>query len=406
MAKIKYSWTRIDREGKPLWTLTPSAIEPPFEFNNQQKEAIDKAVAWYHGFQNYEHRKQVFFLAGYAGTGKTSVAKTIADLCAPAYRVVFVAPTGKAASRLRQKGCRGAKTLHQVIYNVRGEDEDGDPIFIGKGALDEGPTLIVCDEASMLGEWDNKQLMSHGICVLALGDTGQVPPVKQAAVYVKGREDVLLTEIERQNANSNIVRASMFVRQGKRIPYREYDDFRVRNYVSDADLIEHAGEFAQILCSRNDTRHAYNKRIRALLGFTGELPNIGEKIVCTFNQHKADLMNGEQGIVLRYGEMPLAEYEDNEEPTMLVYIKSLTTGKEMSAKFNPASFDKNEAVRLVAQKSVGGFDYGNVLTIHKSQGSEWQHILVIEEQLRSNYAELMYTAYTRAIDRCTVYRPS
>ncbi len=382
------------------------ATENIIEFNSQQKAAIEKAVTWYKGWMTYQHRKQVFFLAGFAGTGKTSVARTIADLCAPAHRVVYIAPTGKAASRLRQKGCRGAKTLHQFIYNVRGEDEDGDPIFIGKGALDEGPTLIIVDEASMVGEYDNKQLLSHGICVLALGDTGQVRPVKQAAVYVKGTEDVLLTEIERQNANSNIVRASMFVRDNMIIPYREYDDFRVRDNMSKEDLLEHVGEDGQILCSRNDTRQSINARIRKLLGHEGDLPCIGEKVVCKFNQHALNFMNGEQGIVLGYSEMPLSEREDDQsdEACMLIKLKSLTTGKPITVKFNPHAFDKNPDVRAVAVKSVGGFDFGYVLTIHTSQGSEWDKVFIIEEKLRSEYAELMYTAYTRAISRCTVFR--
>lgn len=384
------------------------ATDNIIEFNSQQKAAIEKAVEWYKGWMDYRHRDQVFFLAGYAGTGKTSVARTIADFCAPAHRVVYIAPTGKAASRLRQKGCRGAKTLHQFIYNVRGEDEEGDPIFINKGALDEGsPTLVVMDEASMVGEWDNKQLLSHGICILALGDTGQVRPVKQAAVYVRGREDVLLTEIERQNANSNIVRASMFVRDGKRLPYREYEDFRIRPTMTDDDLREHSGEDGQILCSYNNTRQFTNHRVRKMLGFEGELPQVGEKVVCMFNQHKFNFMNGEQGIVLGYGEVDLAEREDDQSDidVILIKLKSLTTGKQIQVKFNPLSFSKDDVVRAEALKGVGGFDFGYALTIHKSQGSEWDKILLIEENVKSDYAELMYTAYTRAISRVTVYRP-
>lgn len=384
------------------------ATDNIIEFNSQQKAAIEKAVGWYKGWMDYKHRNQVFFLAGYAGTGKTSVAKTIADLCAPAHRVVYIAPTGKAASRLRQKGCRNAKTLHQFIYNVRGEDEEGDPIFINKGFLEEGPTLIVMDEASMVGEWDNKQLLSHGICILALGDTGQVRPVKQAAVYVRGREDVLLTEIERQNANSNIVRASMFVRDGKRLPYREYDDFRIRPTMTDDDLREHSGEDGQILCSYNITRQFTNQRVRKMLGFKGELPEVGEKVVCMFNQHKFNFMNGEQGIVLGYADTPLDQRDDDESDldVIMITLKSLTTGKTISVKFNPLSFSKDEVVRAEAMKGAGGFDFGYALTIHKSQGSEWDKILLIEENVKSDYAELMYTAYTRAINRVTVYRPN
>src|SRR5579872_2854359 len=191
------------------------------DFNDQQKAAITAAVEWYKGWRDKRHKKQVFFLAGFAGTGKTTVARFIAALCAAEHRVVFIAPTGKAASRLRQKGCKHAKTMHQFIYNVRGEDEEGDPIFVGKGSLEESPLLVVCDEVSMIGDYDNKQLMSHGIPILALGDIGQIPPVKASAAYTEENVDFLLTDIMRQEADSNIVRASMFVRSGKRLPVRE-----------------------------------------------------------------------------------------------------------------------------------------------------------------------------------------
>lgn len=376
-----------------------------FEFNDQQKEAIAAAVEWYKGWQDRKHTKQVFFLAGFAGTGKTSVAQTIAELCAPASRVVYIAPTGKAASRLRQKGCANAKTLHQFVYNVRGEDAEGDPIFVGKGVLEEQPLLVVMDEASMVGEWDNKQLLSHRIPVLALGDTGQIPPVKAASVYHEGNEDFLLTDIMRQDADSNIVRASMFVRSGKRLPVREYDDVRVRESLTDDDYLEHAGKDGQIICSFNNTRTATNSRMRRLLGFSGNLPQVGEKVVCLFNQHGYNFMNGEQGIVVGYSEVPDSEREDDDESGMLIELDSLTDGKRRKVKFNPLSFDSDFDTRVAAAKSVGGFDFGYALTIHKSQGSEWDNVLIIEEIMRGNdYAKMMYTAVTRAIKRVTILR--
>lgn len=375
------------------------------DFNDQQKAAIAKAVKWFKDWQDYKHRDQIFFLAGFAGTGKTSVAMEIAEKCAPIHRVVFIAPTGKAASRLRQKGCRTAKTLHQFLYNVRGEDEDGDPIFIGKGALEESPILVVMDEASMVGQYDNDQLKSHGIAILALGDTGQLRPVKAPAVYTKGREDVLLTQIER-NAG-NIVRASMFVREGKRLPPREYDDFCVRiGRPTDEDLLAHANEQGQVLCARNATRVDYNTRIRKMLGYTNHVPEIGEKVVCLFNQHGHGFMNGEQGIVQGYADIKDYEKEDNQSPDLMyLNIKSLTDGKNKTVKFNPLSFDKDPDVRAAAAKAVGGFDFGWALTIHKAQGSEWDNILLVEETIPGgDYAELMYTGITRAIKRCTLYR--
>ena len=162
-----------------------------------------------------------------------------------------------------------------------------------------------------------------------------------------------------------------------------------------------------MLCSFNKTRIGVNTRMRSLLGFTGNLPMKGEKVVCTFNQHGYNFMNGEQGIVIGYDTVEDSEREDDDESGMLIEIKSLTDGKVRKVKFNPLSFDHDFDVRTEAMKSVGGFDFGYALTVHKSQGSEWPNVLVIEEIMRGNdYAKMMYTAITRAITRLTIIRDS
>jgi len=387
--------------------MTEQTEAPAIQFNAEQLNAIAEAVHWFKGWHMKKHRKQAFFLAGFAGTGKTTVAQEIArQISAFLARsveatVIFIAPTGKAASRLRQKGCKGARTMHQVIYNVRGEDEDGEPIFIGKGVLDEMPRLFILDEASMVGEHDNRQLLGHGVPVLALGDFGQVDPVRDAGVYVEGKEDVLLQTIER-NAG-NIVRASMFVRKGNRLPPREYDDVKVyKRYPKIDELVRHSGEDGQIICCYNNTREETNARVRKALGYSGPLPQVGEKVVCMFNQHGYNFMNGEQGIVIDYEEIPEEDRDEQgeDEGKMLIRLKSLTNGKEILVKFNPASFSEDEDIRKSAQKTPGGFDFGYALTTHKAQGSEWPYVLVIEEFL-GNYAKIAYTQITRAITHLT-----
>jgi exodeoxyribonuclease-5 len=374
------------------------------QFNPQQKRAVELAVSWYKGWADRSHRKQIFRLGGYAGTGKTTVARVIAELCGGQRKVVFIAPTGKAASRLRQKGCAYAKTMHSFIYNVRGEDEEGEPIFSAKGALDERPVLVIMDEASMVGEYDRKNLLMHGIPILEIGDPGQIPPVKDKQVFTLDSLDFVLEDIER-NAG-NIVKASMFIRQGKRLPVREYDDARVREgKPDDATMREHLGEDAVILCAFNSSREWMNERARRLLGFSGDIPQVGEKVVCTFNQHGYGWMNGEQGIIINYYDIPDEEKDDENEDCMFATIKSLTDGKERRIMFNPLSFSPDGEQKKAAQRSIGGVDYGYCLTVHKSQGSEWPRVMIIEETLRGvPYEQMMYTAVTRAIDQFTLYR--
>jgi exodeoxyribonuclease-5 len=377
------------------------------QFNSEQIEGINSIVSWFKGWMARRHRKQVFFLTGRAGTGKTSLARAAATKCCSSYQVVFIAPTGKAASRLRQKGCTGAKTLHQFIYNPRGEDEEGDPIFVEKGYLKDGkPLLVVLDEASMVGEYDMRNLLKHDIAVLALGDLGQLEPVKASAFLKPEAVDFELTQIMRQAELSNIVRAAGFVRDGKMVPFREYPDVQIRKGEAPIeDLLDHIGEDAQILCSYNDTRKRVNNLIRQALGHTAPLPQPGEKVMCWFNQHDRGFMNGEQGIVLRFEDMRSEEQEETDSGDELIWLfmKSLTDGRERKVKFNPLSFSDDEEMMKAAIKAPGGFQFGYCATVHKSQGSEWDRGLVIEEMM-GNYSKLMYTAYTRFIKNLRVWR--
>ncbi len=380
------------------------------DFNEGQLEAIERIHKWYSDYVMGRSEKRMFTLAGYAGTGKTSVAKTAAIKCVGGesmlYRVAFIAPTGKAASRLRQKGCIGAKTLHQFLYRVLGEDEEGDPQFAEKVKHDEHPSLVVCDEGSMVGEYDLKSLLRRGIPVLRLGDTGQLDPVKSPNALTPDKVDFELTEIMRQAGESNIIRAASFVRQGKILPFREYEDVQVRPGMPPIDeLLGHVDEASQIICSYNTTRVALNNDIRKALGHEGVTPMVGEKVMCWFNQHGKNFMNGEQGIVLAFDEPESDERAEGDAQQMLMLtLRSLTDGRERRVKFNPLSFDADPDVAKEAMKSAGGFQYGYVATTHKAQGSEWPRVLVVEEPM-GNIAKLFYTQYTRAMQNLRIYRP-
>lgn len=380
------------------------------EFNQGQLDAIERIHKWYSDYVMGRSRKQTFFLTGSAGTGKTSVAKAAVAKCVGGesmlYRATFIAPTGKAASRLRQKGCAGAKTLHQFVYRVLGEDEEGDPTFMEKVKHDETPSIVCLDEVSMVGDYDLKTLKRRGIPVLMLGDLKQVPPVKAVHGVTADDVDFELTEIMRQAGESNIIRAAMFMSQGKQLPFREYNDVQVRGGMPPLeDLLDHVGEDSQILCSYNSTRVGLNNDIRKALGFEGPTPQKGEKVMCWFNQHGKNFMNGEQGIVVDYREPETEEVAEGDAQQMLMLIlKSLTDGRERTVKFNPLSFDADPDVAKEALKAPGGFQFGYLATIHKSQGSEWPRVLMVEERM-GDYAKLGYTGATRAMHNLRIYRP-
>src|SRR5689334_16182935 len=99
----------------------PSARPRRMQWSPKQDAALRSVADWLKGGD-----RQVFRLFGYAGTGKTTLARHIAENADG--DVVFAAFTGKAAHVMRGKGCTGASTIHSLIYRMRGEDEDG-PTF-------------------------------------------------------------------------------------------------------------------------------------------------------------------------------------------------------------------------------------------------------------------------------------
>jgi len=84
------------------------------KWSNQQQSAINSVYSW------FKHSdKQIYRLFGYAGVGKTTLAKEVASLGT----TLFCAFTGKAAYVLRQKGCE-AFTIHQLIYQAKEKSRD------------------------------------------------------------------------------------------------------------------------------------------------------------------------------------------------------------------------------------------------------------------------------------------
>jgi exodeoxyribonuclease-5 len=72
--------------------------------------------------------EQVFRLFGFAGTGKTTLARHIAEDIDG--NVIFCAFTGKAASVMRSKGCEDASTIHSLIYRSREIQGEEEPTFV------------------------------------------------------------------------------------------------------------------------------------------------------------------------------------------------------------------------------------------------------------------------------------
>src|SRR4051794_17930041 len=119
-------------------------------FTPHQDAALKAVAAWLKQKPGRGGTPQIFRLFGYAGTGKTTLARHLAQDVHG--KVLFAAFTGKAALVMRSKGCRDASTIHSLIYRPL-ESEDKQPSFeLSDDAPARQGKLIVIDECSMVDE--------------------------------------------------------------------------------------------------------------------------------------------------------------------------------------------------------------------------------------------------------------
>src|SRR5215831_18514137 len=181
-------------------------------FTPHQDAALTAASDWFKGARG---SASTFRLFGYAGTGKTTLAKHIAE--GVDGKVLFAAFTGKAACVMRSKGCLGASTIHSLIYRPLESKEEQPSFELWQQAPASNAKLIIIDECSMVDAELGRDLMSFGVPLLVLGDPAQLPPIQGGGFFTDAKPDAMLTEVHRQARDNPIVRLSMDVREGKRL---------------------------------------------------------------------------------------------------------------------------------------------------------------------------------------------
>lgn len=391
----------------------------------QQKQALDRVGRWLQA-----RDKPVFQLAGFAGTGKTTLARHLAESVTGS--VYFAAYTGKAAHVLSKAGCTNVSTIHKLIYTPKDRSKQRlkeleaeraelltqDPVpmalveKVDKAIEDEkrnlhrpmfqlnhesplyDAALLVVDEYSMIDETMGEDLLSFECPILALGDPGQLPPVR-GKPFFRGQPDILLTEIHRQAADNPIIRMSQEVRSGNPLRPGNYGDSRVIPYgrLAREELADMVLSTDQLLVGKNATRGSSNARVRQLLERSGPYPNKGDKLVCLRNNHEHGLLNGQMWFARENAQDGLGDY--------LVLDLEGEEGGHVSVLAHPDYFDGGKP-NIWTRKEAEEFDYGYALTVHKSQGSQWSNVLLFDEWYGKDRRQWLYTAVTRAAERIDV----
>lgn len=374
------------------------------DFSPQQDQALIEVNRWIKSGES-----QIFRLFGYAGTGKTTLARHLAE--GVDGDVLFAAFTGKAAQVLRSKGAKKASTIHSLIYRPRGEETIEDEQTGKKNVLPtfslnrQSPVskadLIIIDECSMVDEELGRDLMSFGTPILVLGDPGQLPPVSGGGFFTEHEPDILLEEVHRQARDNPIIELAQMVREGREIMIGDFGDTAkiipkskvTSELVLDAD---------QVLVGTNRTRRSYNMRLRELNDFDGPLPAAGDKLVCLRNDNAKGLLNGSLWQV--------TSAPRTTKPTMNLLVRAEDEGIERNSakiKLLKAVFEEpGVEIPWQLRRRHDDFDYGYALTVHKAQGSQWDEVVLFDESyaFREHRQRWLYTAVTRAAERLTIVK--
>lgn len=451
----------------------------------QQDKALKAISAWFNSSD-----RQMFRLFGYAGTGKTTLARQIMEDIGQEYvaapgkptdddpnppprnveTIRFCAYTGKAAHVLRSKQCSPSSTIHSLIYNTHPElaltedgvragwavdyalahnwvDENGlsDLLYnCWQKALKHGnpwtmqppqmgdlekygkakpstlathrlvtewnedsdasrAKLIIVDECSMVDEEMAQDLLRYGKKILVLGDPAQLPPVGGNGYFIDAEPDMMLTEVHRQAKDDPIIALATMAREGQFPKRGSYGLSQVinadqRDRAQMAELMLGAD---QILVGKNATRRMFNARMRQLKGFSGDVPMQGEKVICLKNNHMDNLFNGSMWTVAQPAiaegdvlELSLKDEEGRLRPAPVRAYASLFAPEE-----TPVAFGRSD--------EGNQFTYGYAITTHKSQGSQWDNVVLWNQAgtFREDRWKWLYTGITRAAKQLTLVYP-
>lgn len=380
--------------------------------SRDQVEAIEALV------RALEDGQRHVLLKGPAGTGKTTIVQHIAQAMADrGYAIQYMAPTGKAAARLSEVTRQPASTVHSKLFRTVSVDRKGNPHFKDPKQLGEGKVVYFLDEGSMVGKRLFQQILDNlhpAAKLVVAGDHAQLPPVADTWGPDFDNPTAELTTVHRQGTGDPILDIVTEVRKGVPLPKEDVEGkdgkyYRRRSGTKKSAalwLTEHLSndEDAAVLCYSNKSRIAINKLARVQLGFDDSKIVAGEQMIVKTNNRFLGRSNGE---IFRVNRV------ENYRGLAGACLLHTDNGVILTA---PDLIGEDKKKFLKRKKLLGSkiderlwcrVDYAYALTVHTSQGSEYDHVcFVIDGTFRwmiqtgrmsyEDACRLCYTALTRA----------
>lgn len=372
--------------------MTPTSNPNELTLSPEQQLAVGFIGEWFHYAFTPGH-PNIFRLGGYAGTGKTTLIRSL--IRDKRFRSVAVcAFTGKAADVLTRKGVT-ASTIHSLIYNCSEDPVTHELKVELKSCHQLDFDLIIVDEASMVSTEIYGDLVSFSIPILFIGDPGQLEPIGDNPNLMRD-PNYTLTHIHRQALESPIIGLATAIRAAG--PNGAYRPQAFGSHPPQLSFItkqlkgELLASVDQIICGTNKTRMAVNQRCRIMQGHSMQDGlHKDEKIMCLRNNTELGVFNGQLMWIADILE------ETSRCFNCLVRVDGREGLRELKLWSEPyyRPIDPKERI----PKEYVHSDFGYCITTHKSQGSEWDSVLVIDEWMPPKIWDMTrwrYTAITRA----------
>lgn len=358
--------------------------------DNSQRTAIERILT-----------SKFTVMTGGPGVGKTTLINAVLRILAKrGVDIALAAPTGRAAKRMREQTGREAKTIHRLLEVDRFgyfKRWSGDPLECD---------FLILDECSMIDAYLMHDLLAavpSRAAILFVGDADQLPSVGPGRILgdiidSNSVETVRLTKVHRQTQDSRIIHAAHAVNRGETPELSSLDDenadfcfIETENMTdSGAKILELVYSIipARINCLPIDIQllcpikkgdlgtENMNAVLQAILNpdagerveSGGHFFSVGDRVMQIHNDYQRDVFNGDTGVV---------------------------SGVDAQRRSLVVTFDDRDVA--YSPKDLHNLVLAYAITIHKSQGSEYQAIVIpiTGQHRRMLNRNLLYTAMTR-----------
>lgn len=379
-----------------------------FSLTDEQKDAVINS------FKN-----NITIISGKAGTGKTSVVRSILTIYSKAnYQIGCCALSAKAAMVIRESTGFPATTIHRML-GCQGANKfkynKDNPLPFNVLFIDEG-SMISADIFYLIFQAIKSQTK-----LIICGDNGQLPPIGYGNIFndLLGMGEYLncyeLTKVMRQAADSGITSDANVIRSGN-------------NPINKPELKIVTGKLKDMTYMFRDDRDVLNKlAIKAYMGaiktygVDDTLIGVPRKKDCVnstgrINEAIQELLLPNETRMITYGTrryklgakviQKVNNYEKNVFNGDVGYITDISTTVRDGQKLNTftVEYKSGEDTKTIEyeQGEIDQIDLAYAMTIHSLQGSGYKAVIIVIDNTHFALLDncLLYTAITRAKKKC------